>query len=89
MHNGKTHHVCVRQYTRHIHDMVTTHKINVTTPNLGSYTFYKIKNKDDTKMDTFAHFHMSLDFNTNGLRDFRCFHFQLVLPLYISTTEEF
>jgi hypothetical protein len=32
---------------------------------------------------------MRLDFNINGLRDFKCCNFQLVLPLYISTIEEF
>jgi len=72
-----------------IHDVVTTQKIAMTTPNLGLYTFSKTKNKGDMKTNAITHFHLYLDFNTNGLRDFRCFHFQLVLPLYISTTEEF
>jgi hypothetical protein len=40
------------------------------------------------KTNANSHFHMYLDFNTHGLRDFKCFHFQLVLPLYISTNEE-
>jgi len=42
-----------------------------------------------TKMDATAHVHMHLDFNINGLSDFKCSNFQLVLPLYICTTEEF
>jgi hypothetical protein len=46
-------------------------------------------NKDDIKMDAIAHFHMRLDFNINGPRDFNFFNFKLVLPLHIVTTKEF
>ena len=61
----------------------------MTTPNLGLYMLSKTKkNKDDTKTIAITQLHMYLDFNTNGLRDFRFFHFQPVLPLYISTNEE-
>ena len=42
-----------------------------------------------TKMDAIARFHMRLDFNINGLSDFKCFNLQHVLPLYISTTKAF
>jgi len=77
------------QHTWRIHDVVTTQKIAMTPPNLGSYTFSKILNMDDMKTNAIAHTYRYLDFNMNGLRDFTFFYFQLVLPLYISTTEEF
>lgn len=78
------------QHTWRVHDVVNTQKIAMTTPNLGLYMLSKTKkkNKDDTKTIAITQLHMYLDFNTNGLRDFRFFHFQPVLPLYISTNEE-
>jgi hypothetical protein len=56
---------------------------------LGIVSISKIKNKDATKMDVIAHFHMRLDFNINDRRDFKCFKFQLILPPHISITDEF
>ena len=39
------------------------------------------------KTDAIALFHMRLDFNANGPRDFECFNLQFVLPLHTSATE--
>jgi len=60
----------------------------VTTPNYGSYTFSKINDKDDNKIDAITHFNMRLDCCINGSSDFKCFNFQLVLVLHTSTNEE-
>jgi len=36
-----------------------------------------------------THFHMCLDFNINNLRSFKYSKLQLVLPLHITTEEEY
>jgi len=40
--------------------------------------FQDKKNKDVTKKDAIAHFHMRLDFNISRSRDFKYFNFELV-----------
>jgi len=55
---------------------------------LGILNIFQDKRQELHKMDATAHLHISLDFNINIPREFKCFNFQLV-SLHICMAEKY